>query len=33
MLEIGHNLRWLADGCEWTITADDPSKISEIQSS
>ncbi|XP_055295203.1 cubilin homolog [Sitodiplosis mosellana] len=24
ILEIGHNLRWLANGCEWTITANDP---------
>lgn len=25
VLEIGHNLRWLTDGCVWTITANDPS--------
>lgn len=25
MLEIGHNIRWVADDCEWTITANDPS--------
>lgn len=22
MLEVGHNLRWLTDNCEWTITAE-----------
>lgn len=27
MIAIGHNLRWIADKCEWVIIASDPSKI------
>lgn len=23
MIEIGHNIRWVADDCEWTIAAND----------
>lgn len=25
MIEIGNNIRWVTDDCEWTITANDPS--------
>ncbi|XP_031624566.1 cubilin homolog [Contarinia nasturtii] len=26
IIQIGHNIRWLADDCEWTITAENPSQ-------
>lgn len=29
MIEIGNNIRWVTDDCEWTITANNPS-IKEI---
>lgn len=25
IIEIGHNLRWIAQDCQWTITAENPS--------